>query len=116
MVDGLRRHCRDVFTVVIQTFPGFGHRLALVLIFITNQKESLPAPSLSPPAGVIIILKLMSQYGRAEYWEERYSRDPGLFDWYQRYFALRELVGANIPIEFRVLNVGSGNSSKTVPS
>ena len=35
------------------------------------------------------ILKLMSQYGRAEYWEERYSRDPGLFDWYQRYFLLR---------------------------
>lgn len=46
----------------------------------------------------IIILKLMSQYGRAEYWEERYSRDPGLFDWYQRYFTLRELIGANIPV------------------
>lgn len=62
---------------------------------------------------VIIILKLMSQYGRAEYWEERYSRDPGLFDWYQRYFTLRELIGANIPPEFRILNVGSGNSSKS---
>jgi EEF1A lysine methyltransferase 4 len=59
----------------------------------------------------IILLKLMSQYGRAEYWEERYSRDPAAFDWYQRYFTLRDLIGANIPIEFRILNVGSGNSS-----
>lgn len=40
----------------------------------------------------------MSQYGRAEYWEERYSRDPAAFDWYQRYFSLRDLIGANVPV------------------
>lgn len=40
----------------------------------------------------------MSQYGRAEYWEERYSRDTGPFDWYQRYFSLRDVIGAFIPV------------------
>lgn len=52
----------------------------------------------------------MAHYGRAEYWEERYSRDVEFFDWYQRYFALRDLIGENIPVESRILNVGSGNS------
>lgn len=35
----------------------------------------------------------MAQYGKAEYWEERYSRDVEPFDWYQRYFALRDIIG-----------------------
>jgi hypothetical protein len=40
----------------------------------------------------------MSQYGRTEYWEERYIRDPEPFDWYQRYFSIRDLIGQYVPI------------------
>lgn len=53
----------------------------------------------------------MAQYGKAEYWEERYSRDVEPFDWYQRYFSLRDTIGEFVPVENRILNVGSGNSS-----
>lgn len=52
----------------------------------------------------------MAHYGRAEYWEERYSRDAEFFDWYQRYFSLRDIIGEHVPVESRILNVGSGNS------
>lgn len=61
---------------------------------------------------IYITLSLkMAQYGKAEYWEERYSRDIEHFDWYQRYFSLRDIIGEFIPVEHRILNVGSGNSS-----
>lgn len=59
----------------------------------------------------------MSQYGKVEYWEERYTkyvmvwwRDPEPFDWYQRFNGLKELIQANIMPEHRILNVGAGNS------
>ena len=53
----------------------------------------------------------MSEYGKTEYWEERYIRDPEAFDWYQRYFSMRDLIGQYMPVEHKILNVGSGNSS-----
>ena len=27
----------------------------------------------------------MAQYGKSEYWEDRYQKDKEPFDWYQRY-------------------------------
>jgi hypothetical protein len=33
-----------------------------------------------------------------------------MFDWYQRYFSLRDLFGQYIPVEYNILNVGAGNS------
>lgn len=53
----------------------------------------------------------MAQYGKPEYWEERYSKDPEPFDWYQRYAALRDLVSAHVPKAGAVLVPGCGNST-----
>lgn len=35
---------------------------------------------------------LMAQYGRSEYWDERYTRDPEPFDWYQRWAGLKDVI------------------------
>lgn len=61
----------------------------------------------------------MSQYGKAEYWEERYtrlfsilnSRDPEPFDWYQRFSGVKDLIANCFTPESKLLNVGAGNSS-----
>ena len=45
----------------------------------------------------------MSYYGRTEYWEERYTRDPEPFDWLQRYSAIKEMVVAHINTESTIL-------------
>ena len=34
----------------------------------------------------------MAQYGKTSYWDERYTKDPEPFDWYQRYSGIRDLV------------------------
>ncbi|KAM3134123.1 hypothetical protein pb186bvf_013744 [Paramecium bursaria] len=52
----------------------------------------------------------MSQYGKPEYWEERYSRDPEPFDWYQRFNGFKDLVQGTFTPESKLLNVGAGNS------
>ena len=41
----------------------------------------------------------MAQYGKAEYWEARYSKDPEPFDWYQSYSsspALRDIIRKSV--------------------
>ena len=59
----------------------------------------------------------MSQYGKAEYWDERYSRyslircrDTEPFDWYQRFSGLKDIITTNVDKDHKVLNVGAGNS------
>ena len=52
----------------------------------------------------------MSEYGQIEYWEERYTRDPEPFDWYQRYSGIKDIISENIRQESKILNVGCGNS------
>ena len=34
----------------------------------------------------------MAQYGKTSYWDERYTKDPEPFDWYQRYGGLKDIV------------------------
>ena len=34
----------------------------------------------------------MAQYGKPDYWEERYTRDPEPFDWYQRWPGLKDVL------------------------
>ena len=52
----------------------------------------------------------MAQYGKAEYWEERYTRDAEPFDWYQRWSGIKEFITQYVLPTHQVLHVGSGNS------
>ncbi|KAJ1452938.1 S-adenosyl-L-methionine-dependent methyltransferase [Pelagophyceae sp. CCMP2097] len=49
-------------------------------------------------------------YGKTQYWDDRYEKDPAPFDWYQRWAGLRTIVGAHARKSGDVLIVGSGNS------
>lgn len=61
----------------------------------------------------------MSQYGRLDYWNERYTKEKDPFDWYQRYMGIQHLMvpstlspNKSFPSRdcVRVLVPGCGNS------
>ena len=52
----------------------------------------------------------MANYGKPEYWEERYQRDPEPFDWYQSFQDLGHVITDKVPSTSRILNIGCGNS------
>ena len=52
----------------------------------------------------------MTQYGRTEYWEDRYQKDNKQFDWYQRYAQLQTIFNEYIPKDAKILDVGCGSS------
>jgi len=52
----------------------------------------------------------MAQYGKSEYWDERYTRDPEPFDWYQRWAGLKDIICEHVKPNHLILNTGSGNS------
>jgi len=53
----------------------------------------------------------MAQYGKSEYWDERYTRDPEPFDWYQRWSGVRDIVVEHVKAKAaNILMVGCGNS------
>ncbi|RZC79008.1 hypothetical protein C5167_003201 [Papaver somniferum] len=49
-------------------------------------------------------------YGDATYWDARYIKEAGAFDWYQRYSSLRPFFLKFIPFSSRILMVGCGNA------
>uniref|UniRef100_A0A0D9X9S9 Methyltransferase type 11 domain-containing protein n=1 Tax=Leersia perrieri TaxID=77586 RepID=A0A0D9X9S9_9ORYZ len=49
-------------------------------------------------------------YGEAWYWDERYRKEAGPFDWYQKYAALSPLLALYLRRHHRLLLVGCGNS------
>jgi EEF1A lysine methyltransferase 4 len=55
----------------------------------------------------------MAQYGRTVYWDERYTKDPEPFDWYQRYAGVRDLINQYVKREDVILMAGCGNSRLT---
>lgn len=55
----------------------------------------------------------MSHYGKNSYWDERYTKDPEPFDWYQRYNGISDKITTYIKKEDRVLMLGCGNSRIT---
>ncbi|KAJ1435661.1 hypothetical protein B484DRAFT_417036, partial [Ochromonadaceae sp. CCMP2298] len=55
----------------------------------------------------------MAQYGKTSYWDERYTKDPEPFDWYQRYSGIRDLVNQYVKREDVILMAGAGNSRLT---
>ena len=54
----------------------------------------------------------MAQYGKQEYWEDRYQKDKERFDWYQRYSGLKDIITQYVQPNYQILNVGAGNSRK----
>jgi len=52
----------------------------------------------------------MSQYGRADYWNDRYTKDTDPFDWYQKYEALSSLFKKYVKPQDKTLMIGCGNS------
>ncbi|KAH7820389.1 putative protein kinase domain protein [Monocercomonoides exilis] len=52
----------------------------------------------------------MAEYGKLEYWEQRYSEDPNPFEWYQRYIALKPIINAEIKKDANILHIGCGTS------
>ncbi|KAL6900890.1 hypothetical protein ACP4OV_005566 [Aristida adscensionis] len=53
-------------------------------------------------------------YGEAWYWDERYRKEAGPFDWYQKYAALAPLLRLYLATHHRLLLVGCGNSGESV--
>lgn len=52
----------------------------------------------------------MPQYHVREYWEERYTREPSAFDWYQPYAGLAPIIKKYLTTDSNVLQVGVGTS------
>ncbi|KAA6358486.1 MAG: putative protein kinase domain protein [Streblomastix strix] len=53
---------------------------------------------------------MCAQYGKADYWNERYTRDQQPFEWFQRYSALKPFIDAVINKNGNILQVGVGTS------
>ena len=58
----------------------------------------------------------MAQYGKPEYWEDRYNKDKEPFDWYQRWSGIKDVVTQFIQPNHQILNVGAGSSRKFLTS
>ena len=54
----------------------------------------------------------MAQYGKTSYWDERYTKDPEPFDWYQRYSGIQELIAKYIR---RTVDLMSGCGNPRFP-
>ena len=52
----------------------------------------------------------MAQYGKASYWDERYTKVPEPFDWYQRYSGVKDLIQQYVKRTDHILMLGCGNS------
>nr|AFK47960.1 unknown [Medicago truncatula] len=50
-------------------------------------------------------------YGESWYWDNRYTNEPGPFDWYQKYITLAPIINLYVPKNQSILVVGSGNSA-----
>jgi len=48
--------------------------------------------------------------GKPSYWDERYTKDPEAFDWYQRYSGIKEILGTHLKKTDTMINIGCGNS------
>jgi len=53
-------------------------------------------------------------YGESWYWDNRYTNEPGPFDWYQKYITLAPIINLYVPNNQSILVVGSGNSGKSI--
>ena len=53
----------------------------------------------------------VASYGKPEYWEQRYTKDPEVLEWHQMSWAgLKDSLVPLLKQEHKILNVGCGNS------
>ncbi|OMJ79228.1 hypothetical protein SteCoe_20780 [Stentor coeruleus] len=52
-----------------------------------------------------------SQYGRPEYWEERYLHKKESFEWYQHWGGIKDIITQYVLPSHRILHAGCGTSS-----
>ena len=52
----------------------------------------------------------MPEYGKAEYWDERYKANDTTFDWFVSFEPLRDIITPLVKPENKILVVGCGNS------
>lgn len=52
----------------------------------------------------------MPPYGECDYWDERYTREPAAFDWYQGYSGLSAILRHVFPLDASLLHLGVGSS------
>lgn len=52
----------------------------------------------------------MPEYGKADYWDERYRANDTTFDWYVSYEPLKDIMGPLLKPESKILMLGCGNS------
>mmetsp|Transcript_3657 Transcript_3657/g.7573 ORF Transcript_3657/g.7573 Transcript_3657/m.7573 type:complete len:247 (+) Transcript_3657:191-931(+) len=52
----------------------------------------------------------MAQYGKKDYWDERYKSDEEHFEWYQRFSGIEHIISKYIKRSDRILVAGCGNS------
>ncbi|KAH8074146.1 methyltransferase [Aureococcus anophagefferens] len=50
------------------------------------------------------------QYGKTQYWDERYTEDPAQFDWYLRWAGLAVVVQKHVRKNVDTIVLGCGNS------
>ena len=53
------------------------------------------------------------QYGDANYWEERYTAQSTVFDWYQGYLGLQHLLAKYVPKAASILHVSDCSEAGT---
>ena len=52
----------------------------------------------------------MPEYGKSEYWDERYKANDTTFDWFVAFEPLRDLIQSIAKPEHKILVIGCGNS------
>jgi EEF1A lysine methyltransferase 4 len=52
-----------------------------------------------------------SQYGRLEYWEERYTHKKETFEWYQHWNGIKDIVTQFVKPNHSILHAGCGTSA-----
>ena len=55
-------------------------------------------------------MSVSSQYGRPEYWDERYLNKKEPFDWYQKWSGIKDIITQYVHHPDKILIVGCGSS------
>lgn len=53
------------------------------------------------------------EFGSLDFWEEKYTNQPELYEWVQTWQTVKQYIGQYIKESDLILNLGCGNSGKT---